>query len=300
MDEKFVAECLTNLFSVARQLVGRCQKVQPHEFWGEVGSHLVWARELSGSDLLDFSNRILSARNAFRSKVQFYGESRMPVEEIPERYRTWADSPLLQAMQEWTHSLHETYGPFSEERQLYYPQWLVDSDNEGTAEATQERFEERLEEMRRIRQQRSELKDNEGQETEAGVANTDGQDVEMEVSEGYNDPDDEDDYQDDYEGDYDDGYDDEDDEEGYYDEGDYYDEEGYYDEDDDEDDEEDYEKDDEQEETEHKDIEMSDAQDSSQAGISAEHKDIKMSDAQNDAQAIVSTKVSAELPLRPH
>ncbi|KAI1454699.1 hypothetical protein F4805DRAFT_438662 [Annulohypoxylon moriforme] len=91
LDEAVTAEYMTDLYLVARQLVGRCAKLQPQEFWAEVGSHLVWARSLTGFEVLDFSNRILSARNKFNDRRQFYRESRY---EIPEEYRVKVDDAL--------------------------------------------------------------------------------------------------------------------------------------------------------------------------------------------------------------
>ncbi|KAI1209595.1 uncharacterized protein F4807DRAFT_467516, partial [Annulohypoxylon truncatum] len=185
LDRDVTAEYLTNIFFVARQLIGRCGKLQPSEFWAEVGSHLVWARSVSGTELHDFSNRILSARNSFNESVQFYRERNYKPEDIPDKYRTKVDDELHRAMDEWVSSLHGTYGRYSEIKQLYYPQWLVDSDNEGSAEATMARFKERVDESRRQRGPEGHGQ----QETDIEGVDTDDDDMEMEGCEEYGEED---------------------------------------------------------------------------------------------------------------
>ncbi|KAI1094036.1 hypothetical protein F5B19DRAFT_490780 [Rostrohypoxylon terebratum] len=178
MDRKVTAEYIMSFFHVARQLVGRCGKLQPHQFWGEVGSHLAWARSLSGGDLLDFANRVISARNSFNNSFQFYRECNCKPEDIPEQYKEQVKNELHQAIQDWVASIHETYGPYSDIRQLYYPQWLVDSDNEGTAEATNSKFIERIEDLKQQKR-----RNNDKAEDTTDVAKADNQNVKMESCE---------------------------------------------------------------------------------------------------------------------
>ncbi|KAI0895438.1 hypothetical protein F4806DRAFT_497004 [Annulohypoxylon nitens] len=190
MDENLTVEYMTNLFRVATKLVGQCGKLQPHQFWGEVRSHLRWARDLDGGHLLDFSNKIISARNGYNNSFYFYREFNKKLEDIPEDYKEHVDNDLTQAIKDWVTAVHNEYGEDSEVPVLYYPQWLVDSDNEGTMEDTNSRFLERIEELK----QQKDLKKKAGDT--AGVASADDQDMEMggceeHDSDQYNEDDDE-------------------------------------------------------------------------------------------------------------
>ncbi|XDG08858.1 hypothetical protein ABKA04_008473 [Annulohypoxylon sp. FPYF3050] len=173
MDENVTVEYMTNFFRVATNLVGRCGELRPHQFWGEVGSRLTWARDMSGGDLLDFSNRIISARNGYNNSFYFYREFNKKLEDIPEGYKEHVDNDLTQAIKDWVAAVHKEYGEDSEVPVLYYPQWLVDSDNEGTMEDTNSKFLERIEELKRQKDLKKKAGDT------AGVASADDQDIEM-------------------------------------------------------------------------------------------------------------------------
>ncbi|KAI1415011.1 hypothetical protein F5Y13DRAFT_187700 [Hypoxylon sp. FL1857] len=131
LDKDLVLQYFTELFSKACDLVDQCKLLKPVQFWKEVGSQLPWARYLSGSDLLDFSNRIVCARARYLDGWHFY-HFRIRF-QIPDSHREPYYTQANIAVDRWRVLVENVY-------EDYFPWWLTDSDNEGSAEAMLVRF----------------------------------------------------------------------------------------------------------------------------------------------------------------
>ncbi|KAI0839232.1 hypothetical protein F5Y06DRAFT_295851 [Hypoxylon sp. FL0890] len=132
LDKDVVLRFFDELFSKACDFIDRCKDLQPVQFWRLVGSELPWACYLSGSDLLDFSNRILCARIRYLDGWHFYHERIRT--QIPHSHRERDYNTANTAIDRWRSLVENTY-------EDYFPWWLTDSDNEGSLEAMVIRFE---------------------------------------------------------------------------------------------------------------------------------------------------------------
>ncbi|KAI1655345.1 hypothetical protein F4813DRAFT_391767 [Daldinia decipiens] len=131
LDESVCTEYIARLFDAAKDLVRHCRSYDAAGFWGFVSCHVPWAVRISPEDLYDLSIRIISARRIFLDQRDFWVEMKQEddFKNIPDNY-------FIRV--------------FNEANTAFYPAWTNDSDNEGTAEATKERFREKCEAPRNL------------------------------------------------------------------------------------------------------------------------------------------------------
>ncbi|KAI2782645.1 hypothetical protein F4815DRAFT_443167 [Daldinia loculata] len=148
LDEQVVTEYVAEFFDTATDLVHKCEKWAPVVFWGQVGSRVSWSRNTFNGTLHDFSTKVISARRLFHDSVDFYVE--MGYKDLPESSHVRDFNEANLAVDRFTRAIIDTYGADSKVREKYYPKWMDDSDNEGTAEATKARFREKCEAPRNL------------------------------------------------------------------------------------------------------------------------------------------------------
>jgi hypothetical protein len=119
--------------------------MQPDEFWAAVGEQVGWTRngqDLGGDLLFKLIILILSARAFHTDEVSFLIDNGDITED--EGVEMMGDSDLIRAINGFKGGMSEAHGRLSPIKNLYIPTFIYDSDNEGTAEATQERFQQRI------------------------------------------------------------------------------------------------------------------------------------------------------------
>ncbi|KAI2604464.1 uncharacterized protein GGS25DRAFT_534863 [Hypoxylon fragiforme] len=143
VDTKCVSDNISDLFDTAAKLANLCAELDdPAEFWANVGARTSsrWAKLTTGHELYTFSVRVISGRRLFHDAIDFFEEMEIPRAEIPEWYgkRFWGGTD--EVVDKFTGAIIRLYGHNSNIREVYYPKWTDDSDNEGSANATSARF----------------------------------------------------------------------------------------------------------------------------------------------------------------
>ncbi|KAI1803593.1 hypothetical protein F4811DRAFT_524080 [Daldinia bambusicola] len=149
LDKSAFTDHIVQLFNTATDMVHPCQSGKGGRFWKLVSHRVKWARHISPGNLYDLSIRIISASSIFLDRVSFWAEMKREENwDVPDSYFVRDFNEVNTAVDSFTKTIYDTYGANPNVREVFYPKWTDDSDNEGTAEGTKARFLQRCAEPR--------------------------------------------------------------------------------------------------------------------------------------------------------
>ncbi|KAI0383621.1 hypothetical protein F5Y04DRAFT_287308 [Hypomontagnella monticulosa] len=144
LDRDTTTQYIAEMFNRATELVGELKACEPKDwwrvfeevnFWEVAGRRTDWTKSIDGRDLYQLSLKIMSARQVFLGNIGFLAEYHHLPEDQKENVKTTFNAANA-AVDEFMSACWHHDG--------MYPQWVIDSDNEGDEESTKRRTQQRF------------------------------------------------------------------------------------------------------------------------------------------------------------